>query len=257
MAFATRIYANAEFDAGYDSFVRTTGGELDFSDGVQVRALLVWLNSWGCRQFAIEHHARSAVAIAEWAVSWETRLPDKRIPPEALDDPAIDKASDSYAVLMGVFASERKGVAGPHTVRVGPTGAAKILFAARPESLPPWDEPIRARLGYDGSPTSYAEYLRWVRNEIDELCRDAAANGVKATDIPARLGRARSSLPKMVDEYNWVTMTHSLKSPSAAEVAEWAAWARVKPEGPSASPSHELRHPEASRSGAMQPCHLK
>src|ERR671928_73408 len=44
-------------------------------------------------------------------------------------------------------------------VTVGAGGAARALSALRREACPPWDEPIRARHGWDGSPASYRAAL--------------------------------------------------------------------------------------------------
>ena len=39
------------------------------------KALLVWLNKWGCRQFAIAHHPTAAHELGEWGSQWLPLLP--------------------------------------------------------------------------------------------------------------------------------------------------------------------------------------
>ena len=55
---------------------------------------------------------------------------------------------------------------------------------------------------------------------------EAAALGIAAEDIPKMLGRPTSSLPKMIDEYYWLTLTRGLAIPRPTELATWASWAR-------------------------------
>ena len=77
LAFACRIYGGrTRFDVGYLDFVDKTGGSLNFMDSAHMKALLVWLNSWGCRQFALDYHKEAAKSIARWAGQWEVSLPD-------------------------------------------------------------------------------------------------------------------------------------------------------------------------------------
>ncbi len=100
----------------------------------------------------------------------------------------------------------------PSIVTVGATGAAKILHALRPKVLPPWDDPIRAALGLDGSRDSYLVYLADVQENVRGIEAEAAALGI--TNVPMALGRPRSSLPKMIDEYYWITLTRGHAPPS-------------------------------------------
>jgi hypothetical protein len=102
---------------------------------------------------------------------------------------------------------------------VGATGAAKLLHALRPRVLPPWDDPIRSALSLDGGRDSYLTYLLDVQANVRGIEKEAAAAGIKAADIPRALGRPKSSLPKMVDEYFWVTLTRGLAIPPTARPA--------------------------------------
>jgi hypothetical protein len=106
-------------------------------------------------------------------------------------------------------------------VTVGPTGAAKILWALRPEALPPWDEPIRAQLGFDGSGESYAAFLTLAQQTIRAVIEDAARLGVSEAEIPAQIGRPHATLPKLVDEYFWATITEGVTIPSPADLEQW------------------------------------
>jgi hypothetical protein len=64
-----------------------------------------------------------------------------------------------------------------------------------------------------------------VKKEISCLVEEAASFGVKPVDIPMSIGRPEASLPKLVDEYFWVTITSQCAPPSGEEIKEWARWA--------------------------------
>ena len=114
-------------------------------------ALFRWLNSWGCRQFAKAHHAGIASeSLVRWADTWLHQLPEHGIRLTALEDLDLDVAAAAYAELQASVASERSTKSGTVRVTYGPTGAAKALFALRPDVFPPWDDPIRRHFGYDG-----------------------------------------------------------------------------------------------------------
>ena len=138
----------------------------------------------------------------------------------------LSETTEAYDDLRNRQASRRSGKGAQIPVRFGPVGAAKILFAIRPEALPPWDEPILEELGYDGSGASYRRYLDWVRQSIEHLTEQALRFGIGRSDIPRLLGRPKSSLCKLIDEYNWVAITKKCPAPKAEELRQWLNWAR-------------------------------
>lgn len=228
LAYACRIYAGfTQFDASYLTFLDRTGGRLDFRDPMHMKALLTWLNSWGCRQFAVDYHQQASQSILGWAERREPALPDSSRRLDHLSDKDIQTIADAYADLSQCRACQRTRKSGNYDVRVGPTGAAKILFAARPLAFPPWDDPIRAKLGYDNSRHSYCQYLVRVRQDVGELCSEGLRLGIAAQDIPTEVGRPRSTLPKLVDEYNWVTVTKGFLPPEPDEIAKWHRWSNL------------------------------
>ena len=234
LACVCRVYGGLTgFDASYHAFLVSTGGKLNFENRIHMEALLVWLNAWGGRQFAVDYHDLAIESIRGWAQWWESRLPDHSMTLESLSDGQIKTVGDAYADLSKRLASKRTRKGSLYDVRVGPTGAAKILFAARPLAFPPWDDLIRAKCGYDGSPRSYCEYLVRVREQISQLCSEAAELGVAAQDIPREVGRPKSTLPKLIDEYNWVTVTKGFLPPDSSDIAKWYIWSRQDPGGQS------------------------
>jgi hypothetical protein len=108
-------------------------------------------------------------------------------------------------------------------VTYGPTGTAKTLFALRPNVFPPWDDPIRMRLGFGSDGTSFQRYLTEVASTLRALAAEAA---VPVAALPQLVERPNSSPPKLVDEYNWVVRTRRCPPPTQEEVLRWAQWAR-------------------------------
>ena len=61
---------------------------------------------------------------------------------------------------------------------------------------------------------SYLAYLVDVQQQVRGIEAEAAARQI--TNVPRALGRPRSSLPKMIDEYYWITLTRKLVPPSGS-----------------------------------------
>jgi hypothetical protein len=226
LAYASRIYA-ATFDAALKRFWSAVDPMLDLERPDHRTALLEWLNKWGCRQFAKKHHGRASQELIDW---WRqqpvTALPRREMSWTDLSGQYIDLIEDAYRMLSARTASVRSRKSVDYEVRFGPAGAAKILYVLWPNAVPPWDDAIRQELGLDGSPDSYRTFLtEIVPSQIESLRLDAARFEIPLRSIPALLGRSESSLPKMVDEYFWVTITQRYRPPSKARMQEWAKWA--------------------------------
>jgi hypothetical protein len=221
LSYAGRLYEQlTRFDsslAGLDAAVAKR--ELDPGVDGDGRALLKWLNNWGCRQFAVAFHALAAAQIAEWWNVWQPQLPESHVDLHELDHHELEVSADAYGDLKGRPASRRGGR--ETVVAVGPTGAAKILFVLRRRAFPPWDDLIRARLGYAESKSGYLSFLTTSQQQARGLVQEAATRGVEAPEIGAVVGRPSSSLPKLIDEYHWVTMTRGLTVPTRTQLDQW------------------------------------
>lgn len=225
LAYACRLYAVlAGFDSSLQEFRRITSPSLDLWNPVHRKALLVWLNSWGCRQFAKEYHSMASKELLNWGRRHLHGLPPETARLAELSEKTLTMAADAYGDLKERSASVRSRGRGSWTVTFGPTGAAKGLYALRPNVFPPWDDPIRETLGYDGSASSYREFLIKVQEELRGLEKEAADLGIETDKIPAAVGRPGSSLPKLVDEYHWVTITKGFAVPTPEELQRWAKW---------------------------------
>lgn len=86
------------------------------------------------------------------------------------------------------------------------------------------DDPIREKLHLDGSAHSYRVYLGVAKDYLAELTQDCKENGFELTDLPVMLGRAESSVAKLMDEFFWVTILRKCPAPNDAQLKRWVSW---------------------------------
>ena len=226
LAFACHVYGGmSDYDSSYLRFMKATGGAADLGDAAHRRALLTWLNKWGCRQFKTDHHDQASSAILEWSNQYVGSLFPRDRELLHLGQTDVAAAAAAFQSLSVRTASHKTRKKSTYAVSIGPTGAAKVLFAIRPHALPPWDEKIRRHLGYDGSRASYLAYLGHVRSVLEELAGLCEREGFALADLPRKLGRPQSTLPKLIDEYYWVTITRGCKPPDPHTLRRWTNWA--------------------------------
>lgn len=133
------------------------------------------------------------------------RLPGPEVSLTDLSAREVRVCAAAYDALRNCRASVKPQPSGHAvTVTFGPTGAAKTLFAIRPNVFAPWDEQIRKARGWDGDASSFEAYLT---DSAGHLRRLASEAGVPVAELPGLVGRPLSSPPKLIDEYNWVTLT--------------------------------------------------
>lgn len=210
LRYGCRLYGQlTTYDASLQRFRHRVDPALDPSRSEHRAALFEWLNSWGCRQFAREQHATIASdSLVRWATVWLSRLPSPDSLLTDLTPGDIRDCAHAYDGLRGLTASHRPLSGGRSSVvTYGPTGAAKTLFALRPNVVPPWDAPIRATLGFSGDLESFRVYLTRVAEQLKSLALEADA---PVSKLPALVARPDSSPPKLIDEYNWVVITKGL-----------------------------------------------
>jgi hypothetical protein len=224
LAFACYIYRYKADDKSYVSFLDSTNGEPDLNQQSHRSMLIEWLRDWGCRQFAKKDHALASEEIKHWHKKFKNHLP--KVSKNILDltENEIKNACAAYEDLKERIASKRKTTGHLSTVRIGATGAGKTLFILRPNSLILWDEPIRKKLGLDGSGESYKNHMLRTISDLEELEKDCRKAGLKLIDLPKELGRPKSTLVKMVDEYYWITETNQFEPPTDRDFTKWSKW---------------------------------
>lgn len=225
LAYSCRLYGHfSGFDSSLTRFRERVAPQFDPWLDEHRAWLFEWLNSWGCRQFAKDHHATTASdSLVKWAEEWLARLPSSDMHLTDLSVAELESSANAYAVLRDSLASLRRQPGGRlDNVTYGPTGAAKALFALRPNVFPPWDDPIREQLGLGGDAMSFQRYLTSVAEQLRLLSVEA---GGPVAALPDLVGRPNSSPPKLIDEYNWVVITRRCPPPTLAEALRWAKWA--------------------------------
>jgi len=226
LAFGCYIYSHmSDYDSSYVRFLESTKPQLDLQLEHHRMSLLKWLNNWGCRQFAREHHMLASEEIRKWYQESGAQMFPADVTLLSLSNEDLAQVEQAYARLVSRTASRRRMNNDTETrVEIGPTGASKILFALRPLALIPWDDPIRKRFGVDGSACSYTKFLRNVRTILNKLEQSCEEKGYIITDLPNLLGRPTSSIAKMLDEYFWVTITRGCPVPPEDEISRWTTW---------------------------------
>jgi len=226
LAFACYIYGPmSSADKSYQEFLKATESTPDLTKENHQVALVRWLNKWGCRQFAKDDYESACRKMRHWYKEYSASLPAPGKTLLELSEDDLDKVCTAYAKLAEQTASKRNSNRGEITVKVGPTGAAKILFALRPHTLIPWDESIRTEFNLDGSAASYIAFLGRVKamlNQLEEACK---RNHRTLSNLPQLMGKpADYSLVKIVDEYFWVTITKKCQVPEPEAFEQWLRW---------------------------------
>ena len=224
LAFACRVFgALTNYDSSYADFLCATNGSPDLRLAAHRKALLKWLNEWGCRQFAVAYHKDASKEILSWYGEYSDKLCPKDRRLLELTERELAVVGTAYESLSHRIASyKRKGDAS-RPVSVGPAGAAKILFAIRPQALLPWDAGIRKGLGHSGCGASYVCYLRGARVLLEELTVQCQRHGLELSSLPQELGKPDFSVAMLLNEYYWVTWTKSC-APDSDTFQRWAKW---------------------------------
>lgn len=196
-----------DFDRSYLYFRGVTQPSLDLDLPAHRQALLTWLLGWKCWQFRRSHWPLASGEIHAWHEEWSATLPGLKSDLLQLSNRELVDLSSAYDALMNRTASYRVRAGQRQRVRVGPAGSAMILFALRPRATLPWNEAIRNDFGYGkGSAAQYREFLRQAQITLADLAEQCVAQGFTLTELPQRIERPHSSLPKLLDEYHWVTV---------------------------------------------------
>jgi hypothetical protein len=145
--------------------------------------------------------AVQASSLSYWDQQWGPQPPHPHIELVNLQDADIDVLIAAYEALLGVHG-------------LGPTAAAKILFALHPETAMPWDEAIRAVLNIGANGRGYRDMLVRSKHEAALLIADAIQCGIgDRQDIPGIVGSPDRTLARLLDQYNWITITNAHQIP--------------------------------------------
>jgi len=199
-----RLRLSAEVFAAYQGVDRSwlelrrlTAPTLDLTDPAHRTALHRWLNAWGCR--LPYPREGEPYPLGEGLAAWTDKHPLPDTPLPDLSDPEVDAVATAYEELAHLPVKLP-----PRPRSLGPTAAAKSLYALRPHTVMPWDAAIATELYGARDGAAFARHLRtgraWARAVVAE-------SGLAADALPADLGRPAVTLAKILDEHLYVTIT--------------------------------------------------
>ncbi len=207
LAGLTRVLQG--FGAGSDLTLveawSTIGTPCDPANPEHAAALRSWLNKWTCRIRipSAGEPDRFIVNLAEWWIEARPHLPDESARLARLTDPDLHALASAFGSLAPrTSAVTRNGVARSF----GPTATAKLLYFLRPLAVTPWDKAISRHVPGKGE-GAFLEHLRVCRAWANALIEEAAARGLDEDAIGASVGRPRSSVAKLIDEWLYMTVT--------------------------------------------------
>lgn len=203
-----RRYEQAtSYDISVSRLMDKTAGPADLTNAEHRDALIEWLRQWGCRHLARADHARTSEALFNWYSEFQGVLPDQTTSLLNLSRDELTLSAIAFDQLSQWPAASRRRAKGVSEVRVGPTAAAKTLWAIRPNTFAPWDDPIRDALGFSFNDSAYRSYMEQVARHLRGFIERFS---VSLNDLPKAVGRPDSSPPKLVDEYYWARITRNL-----------------------------------------------
>lgn len=225
LAFTCYIYNFfTTFNQTYKELQKATDYAVDLKQKIHRKALIVWLNKWGCRQFALNYHDEASNELLAWYQEGHIEKLTRNKKLWELNLKELSQVGDVFNSLVCRVASRPDTNGKVVTKTFGPTGASKILFALRPDLTVPWDSYIRINLGFSGDGNSYVEYLKRLIEEIEELNESCLKNGHYLHEVQMIIKRDESTIPQLVGEYFWVIETRKCYPPDRETIKEWAEW---------------------------------
>lgn len=211
------------YNASLAKFRKATDGRRNLAIGKHRGALMDWLNDWGCRHLPKDQHQVASGSILDWYQKHRAILFSDKTPLWQLENREVKAAANAYGSLKDQIGARCSRYGNKSEVHIGPTAASKILFALRPKALMPWDEAMRVAFKCDGGPESYFRYLVEIRDLTLHIAALCASKGFDIDDLPAKIGRAGSTVVELLNEYIWVTTRSGIELPSSETLRQWAS----------------------------------
>jgi hypothetical protein len=200
-------YGTFGFDRTLAAARQAIGEKPDLADPQHAAVLLKWLNKWLCRiriPRPGDQDSTFADSLATFWTAFETKLPSVNIGLAQMTSTQLHNLSDAYADLhVRPGAVDKNG----KQRSVGPTAAAKLLYFVRPEGVTAWDKAISGRTGGGSDDCAFLRHLTTCRSWAQGLEAEGQQLGLKPEDIGPHLGRPKSSVAKLIDEWLYGTIT--------------------------------------------------
>lgn len=219
IAFISYVYSHTtEYDKSFRELQEVTKNSIDLKNPNHRMELLKWLNNWGCRQFSKKYHQYASKNILQWYEKQGNGIIPENKSLLDINSDDMDKICILYDSLSSTLASLRNDYI---EVKIGPTGAAKLLFALRPNTLPPWDDPIRSELQYNDTGQSYCEYVNFIMLQQRSLVKECNQYGFSGDEFFIKIGRPNVTWIKLIDEYCWMVYTGEFELPKSDIIRFW------------------------------------
>lgn len=178
---------------------------VNFKNDDHLKSLIIWLRKWGCRQFMKDNKNGKWEAGVRKKISL-IKMYGKNRDILTLKQSDSDKINKVFNEIASIKSGKKIYKNGKESdVTIGPVGASKILFAYNADLYMPWDNPICDELEYSKDGKDYFKHL----TKGQEFLRNIKITNINK--LPKLIERKDSSLPKIYDEYLWVTITNREK----------------------------------------------
>jgi len=214
LAFVCYVFDRTDKQRAYEAFLRDTNEHPDLFDGEHREALLRFLNKWGCRHIAIKHHQQASEEIGNWYGAYNGEFFGNDINLWELGEEHLALANKAHQDLSGRQATP--------TARIGATAAAKVLFAIKPNALVAWDDNIRTY--YRKADGTYGEFLKKMKCIALDLSDQCQNDRFEIAELPQQLGTPNKTVCKLIDEYNWMTISRGFAPPDMETLMRWVGW---------------------------------
>ncbi len=210
LAFVCYVFSQTDIGE-YADFLQETAEHPDLFNPNHRTSLLKFLNRWSCR-IANAHHQQVSEEIQDWYGEYVNQLLDYDRPISELTEEELALVSQAHSNLSNRRANPQR--------RFGATAAAKTLFAIRPKALVAWDNAIREQGQYD----SYGDFMHEARDVALDLIEQCNNLHFDISQLPERLGTPHKTVPQLIDEYNWMTITKGFAPPDRDTLQRFLEW---------------------------------
>jgi hypothetical protein len=216
LSFASFVFRQLD-NGSYQDFRNKTNNNPDLSNSGHRENLLLFLKRYGCRQ---RYNKDASRLIENWYAQHCGNLPDINMHLWELTSQQLCKIYTAFTALSALPVVIRK----KSIIRLGQIPAAKAIFAIRPKALFAWDNKIRKK--YVGKNGSYKDFLEKMRGLIPQIRKQCERQDFKLHELPNKLNKPDITIPKLIDEYNWITITRGLR-PTIKDFHNWYKWSIV------------------------------
>lgn len=200
-------YGKFRFDVTLQAARDAIGEDADAANPLHAAHLREWLNRWICHipyPLAGQQDMFATALGSWWMSSGQSGLPARGSTLAGLTDHELEAIAATYANLRPrPAASYRNG----RTRSIGPTATAKVLYFIRPESITPWDNQIARRTGGGYTESAFLQHLTLCRRWAAAIEEEGKALGLTSAEIGPAIGRPKSSVAKLIDEWLYATVT--------------------------------------------------